>query len=1149
MSKKTYSNSLTLVRVADGYSADSYFIQTNYMEVLKIETSRGAQFLPEDFNFRVLNLSRPEDQQTITNFDWQLSFLTTHGFEQVIDHSGLETGPLSGIFIEKKDLSSTNEGSYDTLHWDTGLFYKKLKEKIANADADDQASIYLSMLEMIDQGRAVFRFAYMINEYTVSTKLITIANGISADMAKFNIGVSDITASILNSSLKFSPSGLSLFNGDFKISKPTYYELGTLTEDQFSEAIKDNTLYIQTVNKDYVKALNYDSEAKFFYATEEDLFYTDPLGNLTLKGQVYADGGYFRGDIYADNGLFNGTIITRDGQIGDFYIGETYLPISIEDDTNNSQIFVLLDNPTQHYEKVEQISIKQASSEGVQFFMEDGSQLDVEVLKKAVFAQYEAYYKKVSISAFEEGHSYYKYVAPNYQAVEAGEYFDSEETYYQILDCFDGYYEKLGNDYNKVDMPVSNKSYYCILKEDWTEFYLKTGNGIFAKNGNLKLNASGLVEAENIVLGSQAKVRDQIIFSTKDNQVQAALYNPDKHNDKFLRAANVELTSYGKLTIGSIEMYGGGEGSQAYIRSYYIDSNNEVNDGYWRINGDGSAQFDTVSINNALIKNSILEKQTVQSVGSLMVFKDAWEIEYIETQEYSDLFVQKEASIFQGQWVWNGQHYYYISEAKDKIYYILENGVYSQASVDKFLPGTNYYELVDPEGDTPTYKQTEDKYPLKVLGIVDSYDSDWNAGLRTLINMGYDSGETYIKNFDVDPLIGRVYYTLEENGEYKKCENLIQFNADKEYYYIGADADGDYIISILGEQRNHNDEISDTNSYKPEQDDLLQRSNIGNFSVPNSLAISSFHMDKDSNKPVYTKRLVLGELSNAGIDTLSSLSGVGLYADNVYLHGSLVTKNQYGNYAGIQTNSAISFVKGGDFDLSDTSPIIFWGGAASLESEAIKQAPFQITQNGTLYAQNALIENATYVGGELRVPTIYCARLYGDNSNSQGSQAALNIYDGFNGIAFWASSNKKLFTISADSFVAFDGTEDGQSFIEINDSDDASKKDVCFYGKFQSKESGQNTEKTVYLDHDGLSFSQKINLGEDNKQDQGGKMYCGIKENKPYFSFDFGAETALIGIDAIELNSKTVIKNEMWIGEKVQFKKNSNSGFEIHIHA
>jgi hypothetical protein len=58
---------------------------------------------------------------------------------------------------------------------------------------------------------------------------------------------------------------------------------------------------------------------------------------------------------------------------------------------------------------------------------------------------------------------------------------------------------------------------------------------------------------------------------------------------------------------------------------------------------------------------------------------------------------------------------------------------------------------------------------------------------------------------------------------------------------------------------------------------------LNDYAWDNSLALSGFEIV--DGKPVFTKHLVLGQL-----DGLEDMSGFGLYADNVFLKGSLTTK-------------------------------------------------------------------------------------------------------------------------------------------------------------------------------------------------------------------------------------------------------------------
>ena len=106
----------------------------------------------------------------------------------------------------------------------------------------------------------------------------------------------------------------------------------------------------------------------------------------------------------------------------------------------------------------------------------------------------------------------------------------------------------------------------------------------------------------------------------------------------------------------------------------------------------------------------------------------------------------------------------------------------------------------------------------------------------------------------------------EENEENSRAFtiNSPEYNGGKVITKFG-NPQNDYILSIYGESKSSND------------------SPYG-FATSNSLTIASFEPTSSN----YTKHLILGDLSNS---ELSNLQGqkFGLYADNVFLTGSLTT--------------------------------------------------------------------------------------------------------------------------------------------------------------------------------------------------------------------------------------------------------------------
>jgi hypothetical protein len=66
--------------------------------------------------------------------------------------------------------------------------------------------------------------------------------------------------------------------------------------------------------------------------------------------------------------------------------------------------------------------------------------------------------------------------------------------------------------------------------------------------------ASGTIVAENIELGSGAVITDKITFT--DGVNNAYIYNPSKHNNKFIETKGLTINTDGTACLGKIEVNG-----------------------------------------------------------------------------------------------------------------------------------------------------------------------------------------------------------------------------------------------------------------------------------------------------------------------------------------------------------------------------------------------------------------------------------------------------------------------------------------------------------------------------------------------------------------------------------------------------------------
>lgn len=410
------------------------------------------------------------------------------------------------------------------------------------------------------------------------------------------------------------------------------------------------------------------------------------------------------------------------------------------------------------------------------------------------------------------------------------------------------------------------------------------------------------LRADKLLIGNSGKIEGQLAVGGAILQNKA----------NFLQAGDISMSNDGTIKLG-------GSG-----RIY-------AENGNWSINGDGSADFKNIRADNVTLQNSVLEIGTVQSVGSLMLFKDSWKV----------------ASVL-------------INDGRTEI----------------LLDGQDKNKHNISEND---YIYWDNNY-LKVVEVK-------------------ETGEIVL-NGEADLKLDQVITKLD-----------------------GQTSRSNYLISILGGSQ---DEGFD-------------------FAQGNSLTMAQYSEDENGDL-FFDKKLILGHLKfkdSAGADIDR---GVGLYADNVILNGSLVTQLKEGNglsYAGINTTSgakATIFAEKEAFN-NDDSNIVFWAGSDSDSETSIQRSKFQVSRNGSVYAQNIYLEDAVMAGGEItgsiiKGNDIIGSRIYGAelHGSVNGSDSALRIYNTKKGISFReASIDKKDEEVETLSINAEGLSMHGQAFIDFVD--------------------------------------------------------------------------------------------------------------------
>lgn len=438
----------------------------------------------------------------------------------------------------------------------------------------------------------------------------------------------------------------------------------------------------------------------------------------------------------------------------------------------------------------------------------------------------------------------------------------------------------------------------------------------------------GKIIAENIELGIGATVQNYIKLGN------AYIYNPKINDGRFIEASdNISLNQDGTGKFGSISIKISEGNYLTSIGNITLDGKNSTITGgdSFTISPDRSV-FNNVDITGTL-HTAVFEVGKVQTVGGAMLFREGAEIDEIKKDE-------------------------------DKIYFTTKTDV----NWDK-----NFLVLFDNPGSLD-----KDGYPVE----------------------GY-----YGKIEEIREVEKKTRYYFSTNREEEKLQDR------KIVTFLGVKQDDGIIKQNL---------LIGVNSQQ----------NESNFLTPSSISfkeLTAFN-DNDYSVDISKPKLLLGELSSVGLD------GWGLYGDNVYLKGSITTetgtkiyyeetkdkdfdnKKLYyvlvdGNY--IKTENT-SFEEGIIYyeektinsfsgintlhDIGSTifplgnnikNRIVFWAGAGDLSDGEIQTAPFQVTEDGSLYASKGVFEGSLLTKATIKGAKLYAGEIHGDENKG----GALSIYN------------------------------------------------------------------------------------------------------------------------------------------------------------
>lgn len=243
-----------------------------------------------------------------------------------------------------------------------------------------------------------------------------------------------------------------------------------------------------------------------------------------------------------------------------------------------------------------------------------------------------------------------------------------------------------------------------------------------------------------------------------------------------------------------------------------------------------------------------------------------------------------------------------------------------------------------------------------------------------------------------------------ENSLMFSIGDYVRFENNSNYYRIANILDSDITVIV-------DSSFSDENLIGTPLIDFGKNDSIGisiNSSendslVPaNSITIFRTLIEEETS---LVPEIILGKIPIG--QEYGNLQGkYGLYAENVYLKGSMIAKGE--NFSsGINTESQ---AEEKDPNFTKKGKILLWAGADGDSVEQIENAKFRVDTYGNLYAgsgyfNGTIITDATITAAEIKVATITG---WGKDENGNSGPAALTIKDADVGILFQNENEDKL---------------------------------------------------------------------------------------------------------------------------------------------
>lgn len=790
---------------------------------------------------------------------------------------------------------------------------------------------------------------------------------------------------------------------------------------------------------------------------------------------------------------------------------------------------------------------------------------------------FEMAFQPTDDTIFEENKKYYeKDESGNYQET-IDKVFNTGKTYYesvylitedQTLDKEKTYYER------KIKTEFENQLYFYIDKfftlEDNKKLFAgeKTGINFYLRFAYKKNNIEENFKVFSFRYGTS---QDMASFRIEANQITAAIQNSKlsfdasglhiqnggfdiKNNDgeEVFSAdddGNLMVTgtinaNAGKFTgvinategkfSGMIEVGKENDNDQDYITIDGLNSqirssnfNSDNNEGFC-LKSDGGIEANKISLGEAVLKKSL-------SVGENCVIQSPNDSDnrfiYVTDSENNNLFsLDNTGDLILGE----KQKGITLKGSSSTI----ESNNYSSSNGWSITPDKAIFNNITARGTLQTAVFEKGKVQT-VGGMILVRPS-------AIIDQAYK--KTTQSKKDVIYLITNPTDSGFNKGDY--CEIGEEQNGKEVYKVID-------VIDIIDEKNqnityhfiaisSHQIELTDLSDFKPEDEykdpSLLNKliinyGQINDETLPVSIAINSssnntafpgqaisvnqsnFKQENGTFKREQESKIILGQMNGSSL--YGGLTGYGLYADNVYLKGALVSGNENATItSGINTLSKIQMPSNIFSQDTALGEIILWAGAGvGLEGnfeleDAIEKAPFKVDSRGNFYAGSGYFEGSIISKATIEAAKIKTAVIEGANEDEIGP--ALKIIDVKKAIGFY----------SIEQIEGESGTEEKVKMLLSSDDLSLNIPIIAFQGNFK--------EMLITKDLQ----SENIQIGNYNIK----------KDNDGFLSFWNGTQSRMKIKDEVQICTNLKCSDSIFYGEKMEYRPSQDGiGYDLYV--